>query len=84
MPFKRRDLLTSAVGPDASGSNPGSACAQTPDKSGMDAALSSPLPPGETVGPAAWPKAGIATVAASVTAKEKFRHCESIALLPRS
>ena len=40
MPFGRRDRLTSAVGPDGSGSNPGSGCTQMPEKSGMDAALS--------------------------------------------
>src|ERR1700694_1873882 len=79
VPFGRRDRLTSAVGPDGSGSNPGSPCTQKPEKSGMAAALSSPLPAGSTVGATAWPKAGVAT--ASVNAKAKFRHCESIAFL---
>src|SRR5713101_8446320 len=81
VPFGRRDRLTSAVGPDGSGSNPGSECTQMPEKSGMDAALSSPLPAGPTVGATAWPKAGVTTAAASVNTKGKFRHCESIAFL---
>src|ERR1700688_2934526 len=81
VPFGRRDRLTSAVGPDGSGSNPGIECTQIPEKSGMDAALSSSPPAGPTVGATACPMAGVTTAAASVTAKEKFRHCESIALL---
>src|ERR1700680_2162687 len=81
VPFGRRDRLTSAVGPDGSGSNPGSPCTQKPEKSGMDAALSSPLPAGPTVGATAWPKAGVTTAAARVNTKGKFRHCESIAFL---
>src|ERR1700730_14355626 len=81
VPFGRRDRLTSAVGPDGSGSNPGSGCTQMPEKSGIDAALSSPLPAGPTVGATAWPKAGVTTAAASVNTKGKFRHCESIAFL---
>ena len=39
MPFGRRSRLMSDVGPDDSGSNPGFACAQMPEKSGMDSAL---------------------------------------------
>jgi hypothetical protein len=39
VPFARRDRLTSAVGPDASGSKPGIEWVQTPEKSGMDAVL---------------------------------------------
>src|SRR5712671_4042498 len=81
VPFGRRDRLTSAVGPDGSGSNPGSGCSQMPEKSGMGAPLSSPLPAGPTVGATAWPKAGVTTAAASVNTKGKFRHCESIAFL---
>src|ERR1700730_3722456 len=81
VPFGRRDRLHSAVGPDGSGSNPGSGCTQTPEKSGMDAALSSPLPAGPTVGATVWPKAGVTTAAASVNTKGKFRLCESIAFL---
>src|SRR6266853_1993019 len=81
VPFGRRDRLTSAVGPDGSGSNPGSPCTQSPEKSGMDTALSSPLPASPTAGATAWPKAGVTTAAASVNTKGKFRHCESIAFL---
>src|ERR1700680_3362778 len=81
VPFGRRDRLTSAVGPDGSGSNPGSPCTQKPEKSGMDAALSSPLPAGPTVGATAWPKAGVTTAAAVMNTKGNFRHCESIAFL---
>src|ERR1700730_4329714 len=81
VPFGRRDRLTSAVGPDGSGSNPGSPCTQKPEKSGMAAALSSPLPPGPTAGATAWPKAGVATAAAVMNTKGNFRHCESIAFL---
>jgi hypothetical protein len=36
VPFARRDWLTSAVGPDSSGSKPGIEWVQTPDKSGID------------------------------------------------
>src|ERR1700691_5938890 len=81
VPLGRRDRLTNAVGPDGSGSNPGSGFTQRPPKLGMNAALSSPLPAGPTVGATAWPKAGVTTAAASVNTKEKFRHCESIAFL---
>jgi hypothetical protein len=54
---------------------------QMPEKSGMDEALSSSLPAGPTAGATACPKAGVATAAASVNTKVKFRHCESIAFL---
>src|ERR1700674_2322067 len=81
VPFGRRDRLTSAVGPDGSGSNPGSACTQSPEKSGIASALSLPPLAGPTVGATACPKAGVATAAASVNTKGKFRHCESIAFL---
>src|SRR5215470_15536534 len=81
VPFARRDRLTSAVGPDASGSNPGRECTQVPDKSGMDAPLSSPLPAGLSVGTTACPKAGVTTAATTANTRGKFRHCESIALL---
>src|SRR5215831_5110810 len=81
VPFGRRDRLTSAVGPDASGSNPGSECSQIPEKSGMDAPPSSPLPTGRSVGAPACPKAGVTTTAATANTRGKFRHCESIALL---
>ena len=37
VPFGRRNRLTSDVGPDLSGSNPGFACAQMPEKSGRAA-----------------------------------------------
>src|SRR5262245_32677702 len=69
VPFGRRLRLTSDVGPDLSGSNPGFACAQMPEKSGMASALS------------LCPSTGVATAAASASAKGKFRHCKSIALL---
>jgi hypothetical protein len=36
VPFARRDRLTSAVGPDASGSKPGIEWVQMLDKSGID------------------------------------------------
>src|ERR1700739_2094225 len=39
VPFGRRSRLTSAVGPDARGSNPGIEWFHTPEKSGMDAVL---------------------------------------------
>src|ERR1700730_9262589 len=81
VPFGRRDRLTSAVGPDGSGSNPGSACTQSPEKSGMDTALSLPLCSSSTVGATAWPNAGVTTAAAVMNTKGKFRHCESIAFL---
>src|SRR3984893_11782863 len=81
VPFGRRDRLTSAVGPDGSGSTPGSACTQSPEKAGMDTALSSPLPASPTVGATAWPNAGVTTAAAVMNTKGKFRHCESIAFL---
>jgi hypothetical protein len=68
----RRARLTSEVGPDASGSNPGIECTQMPEKSGTDVALSLPLLAGPTVGATACPKAGIATAAASNT-KGKYR-----------
>src|SRR5262252_3564101 len=83
VPFGRRDRLTSAVGPDGSGSNPGSGCTQTPDKSGTDAPPSSPLPVGLSEGAPACPKAGVTITAATANARGKFRHCESIALLLR-
>src|SRR5215475_10556310 len=81
VPFSRRDRLTSAVGPDASGSNPGIECTQMPDKSGMDAELSSSLPTGPAVGAITCPRTGVATAAASANAKDKFRHCEFILFL---
>src|ERR1700752_2405266 len=69
VPFGRRLRLTSEVGPDASGSNPGLACAHLPDKFGTDLALS------------LCPRAGVTSAAANVSAQGKFRHCKSIALL---
>src|SRR5271169_678264 len=67
----RRERLTSAVGPDGSGSKPGMECTQMPEKSGMDAALSLPL-----FGATACPKAGVAAAAATVNTARKSRHCE--------
>src|SRR5215471_8961540 len=81
VPFGRRDRLTSAVGPEGSGSNPGSACAQIPEKSGITSAPSLPPLAGPTVGATTCPRAGVTTAAASVSTKRKFRDCESIALL---
>src|SRR5262249_7070980 len=81
VPLGRRDRLTSVVGPDDSGSNPGSACTQSPDKSGMAALPSSPLPTGPSAGAPACPKAGVTTAAATANTRGKFRHCKSIALL---
>src|SRR5882672_4150545 len=68
VPFARRERLISAVGPDGSGSNPGSVCNQVPEKSGMDLPL--------------CPKAGVANAAANVSTKEIFRHCKSIGSPP--
>src|SRR6266581_8235218 len=81
VPFGRRDRLIREVGPDASGSYPGFAWTHSPEKSGTDAALASPLAAGPAVGTTACPKAGVAAAAASVTTRRKFRHCKSIALL---
>src|SRR5579871_909301 len=39
VPFARRCVLMSAVGPDAIGSNPGIECVQMPDRSGIGVAL---------------------------------------------
>src|SRR6266550_7274601 len=69
VPFARRARLTSAVGPDAKGSNPGFAWVQMPEKSGTDSALS------------LCPNMGVTNAAASVITKGKFRHRKSIALL---
>ena len=46
-----------------------------PEKSGVDAALTLPLLLGAIVGATAWPKAGVAAAAASVTTKRKSRRC---------
>src|SRR5437764_2463242 len=81
VPFGRRDRLISEVGPDASGSYPGFAWTHSPEKSGTDAALASPLAASPAVGTTACPKAGVAATAASVTTRRKFRDCKSIALL---
>src|ERR1700704_329533 len=81
VPFGRRDRLTSAVGPDGNGSNPGSGCTQGPEKSGMDSALSLPPLAAPTVGGTACPKAGVKTIAASVNTRGKFCNCKPIALL---
>src|SRR5580704_5197054 len=68
VPFGRRARLMSAVGPDGSGSNPGFAWTQLPEKSGTDSAFA--LPP--LAGPTGCPKAGV-TTAANVTSKRNFR-----------
>src|SRR5215831_7709453 len=81
VPFGRRDRLISEVGPDASGSYPGFAWTHSPEKSGTDAALASPLAAGPAVGTTVCPKAGVAAAAASVTTRRKFRHCKSICFL---
>src|SRR6516164_3188257 len=78
VPFSRRERLTSAVGPDGSGSNPGSACTQSPVKSGIASTPSLPPLAGPTLGGTACPNAGVATAAASVNTKERFRHCKSM------
>jgi len=69
LPFGRRERLMSEVGPDANGSNPGLACVQIPDKSGIDSAL--------------WlrPTSAAAKAAASAMTKGKFHDC--IVILPR-
>src|SRR3954465_13226523 len=70
VPLSRRERLMSAVGPVGRGSNPGSVCSQTPEKSGMDLALSPPSP-----------RVGVATTAVNASTREKFRHRRSIAVL---
>src|ERR1700674_5549665 len=78
----RRDRFTTEVGPDDSGSKPGiEGCNHLPEISGMDAPLSLPLLADPTVGATDCPKTGVATTAASVNTRGKFRHCKSIALL---
>src|SRR5436305_11310801 len=72
VPFGRRARLTSAVGPDAKGSNPGFAWIQMPEKSGMDSDRS------------LCPKMGVTKAAASVSTKGKFGHRKSIAFLLRT
>src|SRR6476646_5353088 len=61
VPFARRCVLTSAVGPDVSGSNPGIECVQMPERSGID---------GEPFGCA---YIGDAAVDTNVTNRRKFR-----------
>src|SRR5215208_5787700 len=61
VPFSRRCVLMSAVGPDAIGSNPGIECVQMPDKSGTDAE------------PCGCPKTGAVAADANVTSRRKFR-----------
>src|SRR5215470_4404324 len=66
-PWGRRDLLTTEVGPAASGSKPGKeGCDQMPEKSGMAA--------GPAAGRAVCPNAGVAAAAANIASKPKF-HC---------
>src|SRR5437763_3271673 len=81
VPFGRRDRLISEVGPNASGSYPGFAWTHSPEKSGTDAALASPLAVGPAVGTTACRKAGVAAAAESVATRRKSRHCKSIALV---
>jgi hypothetical protein len=69
VPLGRRDRLMSAVGPDASGSNPGFACSHMPDKTGMDSALS------------LWREVAVTKAAASVMTEGRFRECKSIVIL---
>src|SRR5215468_6953961 len=65
-PCGRRALLTTEVGPDASGSKPGKeGCDHMPEKSGMAA--------GPTAGPAVCPKAGVAAASANIISKPKCR-----------
>jgi hypothetical protein len=60
----RRDRFVSEVGPDASGSKPGSeGCHHMPEKSGIDARLSV----GRTVGATVCPQAGIAAAAVNIS-----------------
>src|SRR5229473_2458881 len=66
-PCGRRDLLTTELGPEASGSKPGKeGCDQMPEKSGMAA--------GATAGPAVWPKADVIVATASIVSKP-ISHC---------
>src|SRR6266481_1957146 len=65
-PCGRRDLLTTELGPEASGSKPGKeGCDQMPEKSGTAA--------GATAGPAVCPKAGVAAATANMISNPKFR-----------
>src|SRR5258706_13007340 len=61
VPLARRCVLTSAVGPDVSGSTPGIECVQMPERSGID---------GEPFGCA---YIGAAVVDTNVTNRRKFR-----------
>src|SRR5271163_4660921 len=80
-PVRSRDLFTTEVGPDDSGSKPGiEGCNHLPEISGMEAPRSLPLLAGPTVGATDCPKTGVATAAASNT-RGRFRHCKSTALL---
>src|SRR5437899_12565361 len=63
-PCGRRDLLTTEVGPAASGSKPGKeGCDHIPENAGMVA--------GPAAGPAVCPKAGAAAATANITSKPK-------------
>src|ERR1700686_2383125 len=67
VPFARRCVLMSAVGPDVSGSNPGIECVQMPERSGIDV---------ETFGCA---NNGTEAVDTNVTSRRKFR-CRELML----
>src|SRR5580693_8417585 len=73
VPFARRCRLTSAVGPDASGSKPGIEWFHTPDKSGIDTAPCLPPWDGPAVGATVCAEASVAVAAASVTTKRTSR-----------
>jgi hypothetical protein len=65
-------LFTTGPGPDAGGSKPGKdGCDQMPEKSGIDAAPCVPTPAG--VAGRACPKAALAAIAASASAKRTLR-----------
>src|SRR5262245_22035853 len=71
VPFARRDRLTSEVGPERIGSNPGYACIQMPERSGKDLSLS-----------LAAPNTGVTATAANTKTRGKFPRCESMAAPP--
>jgi hypothetical protein len=53
-----------------------------PEKSGMDAALSAPLPVGPTAGVASCPKAAVTVAAANVANQRKSRRRTPMATSP--
>src|SRR5271169_2015659 len=76
VPFGRRSRLTSAVGPDASGSNPGIEWFHTPEKSGMDAVLrSAPCAAGSAVASTVCAQAGDTASPSATSTRKSRRKC---------